>query len=83
MATPCKHNLSQEVHDHSAIAPIIGNSEVLPMNVLFASKKSKGVTFRVGKPVSRMDLGIQKLVGPAKDKLIMKVVACNNALATA
>jgi len=53
------------------------------MNVLFASKKSKGVTFRVGKPVSRMDLGIQKLVGPAKDKLIMKVVACNNALATA
>jgi hypothetical protein len=55
------------------------------MNVnLFAAKKSKGVTFRVGKPVRHMDLGIQKLVGPAKDKLIMKAVqACNNALASA
>lgn len=54
------------------------------MNVnLFAVKKTQAVTFRVGKPVHHMDLGIQKLVGPAKDKLIMKVVACTNALATA
>ena len=54
------------------------------MNVhLFAAKKTQGVTFRIGKPVRRMDLGIQRLVGPAKDKLIMKVCSCNNALATA
>ena len=54
------------------------------MNVhLFAAKKSQAVTFRVGKPVNRRDLGIQRLVGPAKDKLIMKVCSCNNALATA
>ena len=54
------------------------------MNVnLFAAKKTQGVTFRVGKPVHRRDLGIQKLVGPAKDKLIMKACACTNALATA
>lgn len=54
------------------------------MNVnLFAAKKTQGVTFRIGKPVLHRDLGIQKLVGPAKDKLIMKVCSCNNALATA
>ncbi|HKV96187.1 MAG TPA: hypothetical protein VJR90_01685 [Gammaproteobacteria bacterium] len=54
------------------------------MNVnLFAAKKTQGVTFRIGKPVLHRDLGIQKLVGPAKDKLIMKVNSCNNALATA
>ncbi len=54
------------------------------MNVnLFAAKKTHAVTFRVGKPVRHMDLGIQKLVGPAKDKLIMKACSCNNALATA
>lgn len=53
------------------------------MNVLFASKKSKGVTFRTNTSVRRMDLGIQKLIGPAKDKLIMKAAACSNTLATA
>lgn len=54
------------------------------MNVhLFAAKKTQGVTFRTNASVRRMDLGIQKLVGPAKDKLIMKVNSCNNALATA
>ena len=54
------------------------------MNVnLFTAKKTQGVTFRIGKPVRRMDLGIQRLVGPAKDKLIMKACACTNALATA
>lgn len=55
------------------------------MNVnLFAVKKTQAVTFRIGKPVSRRDLGIRRLVGSAKDKLIMKTVSsCNNALATA
>ena len=53
------------------------------MNVLFASKKTQAVTFKLNKAVRRMDLGIQRLVGPAKDKLIMKYVACNNGLATA
>lgn len=54
------------------------------MNVhFFAAKKTQGVTFRVGKPIRRTDLGIQRLIGPAKDKLIMKVYACNNALASA
>ena len=54
------------------------------MNVnLFAAKKTQAVTFKLNKAVRHMDLGIQRLVGPAKDKLIMKVNACNNALASA
>ena len=55
------------------------------MNVnLFAVKKVQAVTFRVGKPINHRDLGIRRLAGPAKDKLIMKAQSsCNNALATA
>lgn len=54
------------------------------MNVnLFAAKKTQTVTFKVGKPVHHRDLGIQRLIGPAKDKLIMKYVICTNTLATA
>lgn len=55
------------------------------MNVnLFAVKKTQAVTFQVGKPTNRRDLGIRRLVGPAKDKLIMKSGSCcNNSLATA
>ena len=55
------------------------------MNVnLFAAKKTQAVTFRTGKPVNRRDLGIRRLVGPAKDKLMMKTgMSCNNSLATA
>lgn len=55
------------------------------MNVnLFAAKNAQAVTFRIGKPINRRDLGIRRLAGSAKDKLIMKTVSsCNNALATA
>ncbi len=53
------------------------------MNInLFAVKKTQGVMFRINKPVRQMDLGIQKLVGPAKDELITRMVACcRNAMA--
>ena len=54
------------------------------MNVnLFAAKKTQTVTFKLNKAVRHVDLGIQRLVGPAKDKLIMKAVLCNNVLASA
>lgn len=55
------------------------------MNVnFFAVKKTQAVTFQVGKPVNPRDLGIRRLAGPAKDKLIMKLQSsCNNVLATA
>ncbi|MGA9852024.1 MAG: hypothetical protein WBR15_03760 [Gammaproteobacteria bacterium] len=55
------------------------------MNInLFAVKKTQGVMFRTNKRVRQLDLGIQKLIGSAKDELIMKSTsACNNALASA
>ncbi len=53
------------------------------MNInIFAAKKTQGVMLRTNKQVRQLDLGIQKLVGPARDELIMKLVSCcNNAMA--